>query len=207
MAGITFNTNEITSPVWAGDFLSREHLLPGGIKLDAAQFPKTDAVVVTVGAAGAAIDATTVPVDALPGALPNGTLLDFGGKKFARLTAAAASGATSLTVSALATALVDNDTATYAGSADARATVLSGTPVGRTYAERTTGDAFGPAAASDDEIFLVAFDVTDVTEDARAEAYRPGGVVKENFLPNFANIASGVLTKIRALYQTTRGVA
>ncbi|MFN2511992.1 MAG: hypothetical protein ABR568_11180 [Pyrinomonadaceae bacterium] len=61
---------------------------------------------ITVGAAGAAAGATTVPVGALTQAIPSGTVLDFGGGKTARLTASAAVGATSLTVSALTTALV-----------------------------------------------------------------------------------------------------
>jgi hypothetical protein len=64
---------------------------------------------ITVSAAGAAVGAVTVPVAALTGPLTSGTVLDFGGVKSARLTAAAATGATSLTVSALTTALVAND--------------------------------------------------------------------------------------------------
>lgn len=208
MAGITFGTNQITSPRWAQDCLDEEHLLPG-IQLDAAQFNKTDAVVVTVGSAGAAVDATTVPVDALSGALPNGTLLDFGGKKFARLTAAAAAGATSLTVAALATALVDNDTATYAGSATTKKTVYSGTLVGRTFTERTAGTPFGPAASTDDEIFLTAFDVYDLDTDNTASPVRGRTAIYENFLPNYTTIAANtaLLAKLRALYDTMIGVA
>lgn len=72
-------------------------------------------VVVNVGAAGAIATATSVPVDALTGPIPNGTTIRLGTKKFITLTAAAALGATSLTVEALATALVQNDTGTYQG--------------------------------------------------------------------------------------------
>src|SRR5678809_130180 len=113
MARIVDNTaNTLSSPVWAADFMGREHLVPGGAKLNAALFLRTDAVVVVVSAAGAAGGATSVPVAALTGAIPNGTVLDFGTNKYARLTAAAAAGATTLTVAAIPTALVSTDTAT-----------------------------------------------------------------------------------------------
>jgi hypothetical protein len=196
-----------SAPVWAGDFFSRDHLIPGGATLDAAQFTQTDAVVVTVGAAGAAIDAVSVPVDALSGPIPSGTVLDFGGKKFARLTAAAAAGAVTLTTAALATALVDNDTATYPGATGdiGLKVVPSGTAIGRTIAERDAGTGFGPAAAADDEVFLTAFDVLDPSVNPDVELYRHGSIVKENFLPAFTGLASGVQTKLRALYQCTLG--
>lgn len=72
--GYTANIN----PAWAGDVLTRDHNLPGGAKLGAAAFQSADAVRVVVGAAGAAIGATSVPVDALPGAIPSGAFLNFG---------------------------------------------------------------------------------------------------------------------------------
>lgn len=193
----------LSSPRWAGDYLDRNALLPGGAKLDAVQFLAEDAVVVTVGAAGAAANATSVPVDALSGPLPSGTLLDFGGKKFARLSAAAAAAATSLAVDALATALVDNDTATYAGTGSTH--VPSGTVVGRTITERDASEGFGPADAADDEIYIVALEVTDVTALDDVELYRHGRVVKENFLPGWSSLASGVQDAVRAAYACTRG--
>jgi len=66
---------------------------------------------VTVGAGGAALAATSVPVAALPGALPIGSLLLFGVGKVAELTAPAASGALTITVKSLAAALVAGDIA------------------------------------------------------------------------------------------------
>ncbi len=204
MAKITFGEESLTPPAWAGDYFNREHLVPGGAKVDASAFNAPDAVVVTVGAAGAAVDATSVPVAALSGPIPAGTTLDFGGDKFATLTAAAAAGAETLTVRALVTALVEDDTATYAG-AGALKNIPSGTPIGRTFAERANGDAFGPADDSDDEIYLVAFDVTDADNNADVELYRHGSIVKENYLPGFASMDSDLLAEIRALYQTTRG--
>src|SRR3954469_8996762 len=98
------------SPRWAGDYRDRDHLVPGGATIDPAQFiGALTGTRVVVGAAGAIAGATTVPVGALANALPIGTVLDFGGSKFAVLTAAAAKGATSITTRALVTALVSGD--------------------------------------------------------------------------------------------------
>lgn len=206
MARIVDNTNQITPAAWAGDFRDRDHLIPGGAKLDAAQFYDIDASTVVVGAAGAAGAATSVPVAALTVAIPSGTVLNFGTNKFARLTVAAAVGATTLTVAAIPTALVSGDTATYPG-VGATVTVPSGTAVGRTIAERDAGTAYGPAGASDDEVYLVAFDVYDVVINADVELYRPNSIVKETFVPGFAALASGVKTKLRAAYVCTTGAA
>lgn len=193
----------LSSPRWAGDYLDRNALLPGGAKLDAVQFMAEDAVIVVVGAAGAAANATAVPVDALSGPLPSGTLLDFGGKKFARLSAAADEGDTSLAVDALATALVDNDQAIYAGTGSTH--VPSGTVVGRTITERDASEGFGLADAGDDEIYIVALEVTDVTALDDVELYRHGRVVKENFLPGWSSLATAVQDLVREFYTCTRG--
>lgn len=195
--------NQLTSPRWAGDFMSPERLIPGGAKLDAAQFRGNDAVQVVVGAAGALAAATTVPVDALSGPVPSGTVLDFGGAKFAVLTAAAAAGATSITVRALPTALVDNDAAWYSGTE--LDTVVSGTLLGRTIAERDANTGYGPAADADDEIYLLAFDVIDVQNNNDAVLYRHGGVVYENYLPVFSALSSTLKGKIRSLYESSVG--
>lgn len=280
MARITQTTNQLSAPAWAGDWFDREHLVPGGARVDPAQFNATDASVVTVGAAGAAIGATSIPVDALPAAIPSGTILNFGsyapvvvtvaittaigataidvnalsgpipagafldfgveiartsaaaaagavsiavdatetaieaadtatfagGTKQARLTAAAAAAATSITVDELQFALVDDDTGTYAGTTGVKA-IPSGTPIGRTIAERDAGTAYGPAVSTDDEIFLVAFDVTDATLNADVELYRGGSIVKENFVPGWAGFPSLLKTALRAKYQCTLGAA
>lgn len=66
---------------------------------------------VTVATGGAAIGATSVPVNALTAALSAGNTLSFGGAKTATLTAPAAAGATTLAVSALPAALAAGDTA------------------------------------------------------------------------------------------------
>lgn len=75
-----------------------------------------------VGAAGAAQGATAVPatVTFLNGGtvIPAGAVLDFGGGKFARVSAPYSSGA-NISVDALPTALVQDDTATYFEPGDA----------------------------------------------------------------------------------------
>jgi hypothetical protein len=207
MAQLSFSGNQLTAPVWAGDFLNREHLLPGGAKLDKTQFNAADAVVVTVATGGAAQAATTIPVAALSGPIPNGTVLRFSIDEFARLTAAAAAGATSLAVEALVNAVEAGDVATYAGSGAKKKVVKSGTLIGRTYTERANNTAFGPAADADDEVYLVAFDVDDVDRLNDVDLYRHGGLVKENLLPVFFALSSTLQGKIRTLYQTTTGRA
>lgn len=203
MASITYsNWTKNRNAPWMGDFGEREHLMPGGARLDAAQFRATDAVVVTVSAAALA-GATTITVTALSGPIPNNTLLDFGTTKFARLTAAAATGATTLTVDALPTALAIGDVATYPGIG--LKTIASGTLLGRLRTERDAGVGFGPWATGDEDVYLLAFDVADAAKNAECELYRHGSLVKENFLPGFATLAAGALTAIRSNYETTRG--
>lgn len=139
MARNSLNINtQKTLPNWKGDFTSRDHLVPGGVILDAAQF------------------------------------------------------------SALSGAPYTLNGKTY---------VPSGVAVGRTIAERDANTAFGPAAAADDEIFLLAF-ATDALEiNPDATLYRGGSVVKQNYLPEVlaATMISGVLTKLQAKYVCTIG--
>lgn len=205
MAKMTFGTWEKSGvPRWAADYGSRDHLIPGGARLDASQFFREDSVLVTA-PTGAALAATTIAVNALSGPIPSGTVLDFtGAGEYARLTAAAAAGATTLTVEALDAAIEAGDTARYEGAK--KKFVKSGTPVGRTIAERDAGTAYGPADAADDETYLVFFDVPDADANPDAVFYRPGSVVKENFLPGVANIAAGVLADLRANYVMQRGI-
>lgn len=204
MANPNFTPIQSTPPLWAGDYLSRETVMPVPVYLDPAAFNAVDAVVVTVGAAGAIATATSVPVDALPGAIPSGTVLNFGTNKFARLTAAAAAGETSLTVAAIPTALVDNDTATYAGTG--KKSIPSGTLIGRTIAERDAGDPWGRAVvASDDEIYLTVRENSDLTKDATNEIYRHNKTVKENYLPDWAAYTTDEKAKVRELYACIGG--
>lgn len=195
----------LSAPVWAGEALGPGQLIPGGAKVDAAQFLATDAVVVTMGA-NASIGATSLTVAALTGPIPSGTVLDFGTNKFARLTAAAAAGATTLAVAAIPTALTNaTDSATYPGVG--RKSIPSGTPIGRTIAERDANTPYGPAINTDDEIYLVAFDIYDATQINDVELVRNNVVVKENFLPNWTNVGGTLKTAIRSRYRCILGVA
>jgi hypothetical protein len=192
------------SPRWAGDYRDRDHLVPGGATIDPTQFiGAATGTRVVVGAAGAAIGATTVPVGALANAIPSGTVLDFGTTKFAVTTAAAAKGATSIATRALVTALVSGDTATYNGTG--KKNIPSGTIIGRTRAERDAGTPFGAPADTDEEFFLVAFDITDADVVSDVELYRYNSVVYENFLPDFAGASATVKAFLRSRYVCSVG--
>jgi hypothetical protein len=96
MAKVEHTSGSVTSPAWAGDFLDRNSLMPGGARVD-----------------------------------PAGFTADSKGRK----------------------------------------PIASGTLLGRTYAERDAKTGFGPAAATDDEIYLLAFDVTDAVFLPDCELY------------------------------------
>lgn len=59
------NTN-FTNPVWAKDFLNREHLIPAGGRVDPAQFPAENAVSVTTSGSAAASEGQTVTITGTP---------------------------------------------------------------------------------------------------------------------------------------------
>ncbi len=202
---VTEPTGQSSARAWIGDFVNgdREHLIPGGAKLDAAQFAGARAVRATT-TAPAVAGATTVAVAALTGPIPSGTVLDFGGAKFARTTAPAVAGATSVVVAALPTALVAGDSATYL-PVGAFKTVQSGTVLGRTIAERDANTPYGPAADADDEVRILVFDVTDANVNNDVTIYRPGALVKDNFLPGFAALSAAVQAKLRSTYVCTKG--
>lgn len=227
-AGITFIGNTRSAPAWQGDFGGREHLLPMPAKLNAALFTDSAGVKVIVSGA-AAQGATSIPISALTlsaltttnllGAgnvlIPSGTVLDFGGAKFARLTADALNGATTLTVAALVTALVLNDTATY--SRLGTKVIPSGTLISRDNDNVIGTNPFGPAVSTDSEIYLLCYDVVNVNVPNNTlldcELYRHHSLVKENYLPNYAAMfaAAGAtelnnqLLAIRSLYTTIEG--
>lgn len=206
MADVNTYPNQLTTPMWAGDFLNREHLLPGGAKVDASQFLATDGAIVTL-TANASAAATSIAVTALVNPIPSGTLLRFGVGKLAYTTANAAAGATSVTVEALPAGLTSGDKATYNGSGMKPVTILGGTLLGRTWAERDAGTAFGPAADADEDIFFLAQDITDASKNNDADLYRHGSIVKENFVPGWAALSSTLKTFVRSRYQCTIGNA
>lgn len=201
---------------WCGDLSTRDHILPGGVKIDAAQFSSADAVVVRVAAGGAAVDAVTIPIVALANILPSnqtfataipaGTVLSFGGKKYATLSAPASNGAVSLAVAALVTALVAGDTARY-NAPNAPRRIRSGTCVGLTDAQlegvAAGGALWHPADADDDVVRLVRFDVLNADINNDADILRPGSLIFVNNLPgwNDGTLSDAVKTKIRATYE------
>ena len=146
------------------------------------QYRTTPGGIVTVGAI-AAQGATSVTVLALPVAIPSGTTLDFGGAKFARLTADAAAGATTLTVAALPTALAVNDVATVAGSGAKK--LPAGTPVG----ELLGGGLVSPrVVTTNPATALLATDAGENDLSAALTGYGliVGGTIFENLLPGGA---------------------
>jgi hypothetical protein len=142
----------------------------GGVKVD-------------VGAAGAGIGATSIPVSpALAGPIPAGAVLDFGTNKFARLTAAAVTGATTLTVAALPTALVDADVAYY-WEPGAPKYVKGGTVMG----ELLGAGKISPRIVTTNPASCIL--LADAREDAVEDALSGygillGGPIYENLLPD-----------------------
>lgn len=90
-------------PGFIGDFLNREHVLPGGIKVDPTSFINADDVPVVLN--GESVQgATSMAIDALLGQIPAHTLLNFGARTQETVTvgtAGAAEGATTIPVDAL----------------------------------------------------------------------------------------------------------
>jgi hypothetical protein len=204
------NFTPITSsahPRWAKDYRNREHVRPGGAKLDATQFPRDDSVLVKVNnASGEAVGDTTITVDALSGAVPAGATLRFSNGALVYVTAAAIATATSLTVEALQVALTDNLEAVYMGTG--RVTVGDGTLVGRTYTERDAGTGFGPAADGDvggsGEAYLLAYTVDDATVNNDCDLYEHGSRVAENHVPGWDSLSTAQKAYIRDKYICTR---
>lgn len=200
---MTIQAPTLTAPEWTNTVLGPEHLLPSGVMLDPAQFVAPDAVRLTVGSAGAAASATSIPLDApIPTGLsiPNGTPIDFGGARQAILTAPAAAGESALTVRALGVAIPAGATATYAGLQPRR--VRGSTIIGRTYAERDAGTPFGPIADGDEEVYVVAFDLPDVTRVAWATVAMPwaGVTLKENHMYQWPSLTAAQRLLVRTRF-------
>lgn len=97
--------------------------------------------------------------------------------------------------------------ADFAAGSDGAKRIPGGTVLGRTIAERDAGQGYGPAADTDpaSEIFILALDVTDALDISDCELYRPGKIVKENFLPDWATLTATIKAALRAKYVLTRG--
>ncbi len=194
-------------PRWLADETSRDHLVPGGVKLASAAFPVEDAVTVTVAAAGAALAATSIPLAAgAEGRIPQGTILDFtGAGEFALVTAEVAPGATAIAVEALDAAIEAGDTATYPGTG--KKYVADGTILGMTQAEMDSGAQWGPWVSGDVYVRVLRFPVEDVVANNDGVLVRPGSVLKYNLLPEAPLTAAQVDALRTAGYVLQRGVA
>lgn len=201
----TLNGFQLTSPEFCGDFLGREQLIPGGAKFDPAALALQTALTVKLSAAADAGD-VEIAVDALTAAVAPGTMLNFGlPGLMAFAPNGAAQGAVAIAVAPLDRAIPDNSEA-YVPPTE-RKVLHAGTVVGRTFVERDAGAAFGLAGDADDEIAIVAFDRPDVERVSDLDLIRPfaGVIIKENFLPNFANLSPAVQAAVRARYNCTIG--
>jgi hypothetical protein len=186
---------------WLADPRSPENLIRGGIKLDPNAFLGENDTNVTL-TANAPQGGVTLSVEPLTAEIPSGTALRFSASTYAYTTAVASKGATSISVEPLPTALGSGASAVYRSTTGLRG-ISSGTVVGRTYAERDAGAMFGAADDADDEVYLLAFSIEDVTRNNDGVALRPNTQVFENRLPNFNNLSTVVKDKVRSLYRCT----
>lgn len=134
-------------------------------------------------AANAAAEAESLTVDALPVALPVGTVLRFGEGKYARLTAPAAAGATTLAVEKLATALAEDDEATYTVSQSGSKVIPAGTVMSQLSSGKLVPRAARPG--SEAAIGLLISTATENSKNDSLSGYGVvvGGVIYENLLP------------------------
>lgn len=177
------------------DSLTRD----GGHQIDWAnvgeEFRATPGGTVTVNAI-AAQGATSITTLALPVAVKAGQTLDFGGAKFARVTADAAAGALALTVAALPTALAVNDVATVKGSGFKRL------PAGKAMSAADAAgngilrprDATHPATC----LLLTAADEGSPTDARTGYGVILGGVIYESMLPDASGSPRALPAPIKA---------
>lgn len=166
-------------------------------------YRETAATVSTVTlSASAAQGATTIAVEALDDFLPDNTLLDFGGAKFARVNGAKEAAATSVTVDALATDLADDDTATYNLTPPSGPKIL---PAGTVVGEDLGDGKLRPRVVTTNPAIGIL--ETTAVENDRAASLSGYGVIigghfYENLLPNASGspavLTSQVKTELRA---------
>lgn len=202
MPGVTWTSNTLQQSDWAAEELHAEKLLNAGTQLDISQFNFSDSQVLTLvaGAVVAGSNKTLTLTKALSSDIPVGTILDFGSGEFFALTTKGSKGSTSL-VGTLAADVEGGESTIWKG-VSGQVLVPDGTLLGRTYTERANGDGFGPAvAASDDEIYLSAFQVERGEIDAGVTMLRYGTLIYENKLPDWETYDATTKAKVRSLYQ------
>lgn len=203
MAQVTFTSIGYNHPSWAAEQLTPEKLLPGGARLIASVFPKVDSQTLTLaaGAVTAGSNKTLTLTAALKYPIPVGYILDFGAGEIFTLTTPAAAGATTL-VGTLAADVEGGESITFAGVATT-VRIESGILVGRTFAERAAGTGYGlpDTTTPDDELFLVAFEVSDASINPDVTLVRHGTLIYEDKLPGWAGLSAGAKAAIRSRYQ------
>ncbi|MDX2215511.1 MAG: hypothetical protein SFY66_19765 [Oculatellaceae cyanobacterium bins.114] len=207
---VTFKPYKRVTPNWLGTKITDPKVvIPGGILLNAAAFPREDQVVVTLaaGAVTAGSNKTLTAATALTGNIPAGTILDFGAGEFATLTTGATKGATSITGVTLAADLEGSESATYLGVGDRK--IEGGAFLGRTLTERDAGTGYGIADPANDEQFALLLHDVDLSEEDVAAGIQPnaGNVIYENLLPGWSALSSQAKTKVRSLYHCVTATA
>lgn len=153
--------------------------------------------------ADAAAGATSLTVAALPTAMAGGETATIPASSIVvRTTANAAAAATSITVEALAEPILTGDSATYAGAGVKKKRVPSGTLLGRSYTERDAGTGYGPWTSGDDEVHILAFEITDAADRPDCELVAHGTKIYENTLPGWTGSTSQFKAAVRGAYQT-----
>jgi len=206
MALVKFSTDTIGYQNFLAEDLSSYNLVPAGARINPTEFAAFDSIFVTVATGGAAVNAVSVPIAPLAALatvgtviLPIGTLLNFGVKKFALLTAPALAGAVAITVQALATALVATETANYYPY-DSKP-IQAGLLVGRTFAQRDSNTPYGVAdVAADDDIYLIGVGCVNANTNPEIVLLRHGALIYENRLPGWATMTAPQKAKVRELY-------
>lgn len=203
MAQVTWTSYAFQLPEFAAEELTPEKLIPGGARLDASQFNAEDAQTITLaaGAVTAGSNKTLTLTTALQFDIPAGYTLDFGSGEFATLTTKASKGATTITGVTLAADLEGGESVLFKGVLP-RKPIQAGLLVGRTYAERDAGTGYGPADVStpDDEIFLIAYGITDAAINPDVTLLRHGTLIYEDKLPGWSSLASNAKAAIRSRY-------
>lgn len=229
MARMNYSGNVIDTPPWLADKLEDDSLVRFPAKLNISGFVNQLGIFVQV-TANTAAAATAIPVTALAPMfnspvpliamgrilIPQGALLDFGGGKFARVTADAHQGDTSIAVSALPTALVANDMTYWKW--DYRIYIKSGVLLGRTLAQRdannTTSQFHIADVVNDQEFGILMFDKFDIWDNNDIELLAPGKMtaIYENWLPNYSTFLrpggtdNTTMTFLRSQYRCIVGV-
>ncbi len=201
-------------PGFVGDFLSREHVLPGGVKLNASTFTGADDIRIQTTAA-VAVGATEVPVVALKDEIPSETVIAFGAAadgKFVRLSTTSPDGDTSMTTYPVSKALTSGDVGYYSPPGTKKR-IVAGTPVYMSTSDHenkaATGAywssaANGKSVATTDVVRIIAYDVLDVDENNDGDLLRKGTLLHVNHM-YWDTLDSTVKAKIRIDYDVTVG--